>query len=169
MCSTEKKQPSDLRVDQAGSSTPFAGVLQLLALTPWHCHHQYPAAFSLDTCISLTNTAETNPRWGAVTALVYPPSCLPFWSRFGATSGGKVEIWMCLLRECAYVPADTYLYEDGHSQQRFVLLFICSKLLQAGARGISTVFLRCVQVTKLCLAAAFSDKAGLWWLASITL
>lgn len=132
MCSTEKKQPSDLRVDQAGSSTPFAGVLQLLALTPWHCHHQYPAAFSLDTCISLTNTVETNPRWGAVTALVYPPSCLPFWSRFGATSGGKVEIWMCLLRECAYVPADTYLYEDGHSQQRFVLLFICSKLEPEG-------------------------------------
>lgn len=140
---------ADLRADQAGYNTPFAGVLQLLAVPSWHCHHQCPAAFSLDTCTSLTNTPETHPTWGAITALVHPPSYLSFWSRFGAISGGKVEIWMCLPRGGVYVCAcqHTPMQEDGCTQQRVVYLFICSKQLQAGATGISTVLLHCVQVT----------------------
>lgn len=131
-CSIERMQPCDLRADQIGYNTPFAGVLQLLALTSWHCHHKCPAAFSLDTCISLTNTAETNPRWGATTAQVDPHSCLSFWRRSGATSSGKVEIWMCWPRGCVYVPADTHLHERMDAVSRGLCICLsaasCCKL-----------------------------------------
>lgn len=62
-CSIGRMQPHGLRADQAGYNTPFWGCCS--CLHSWHCHHKCPAAFSLDTCISLTNPAETNPRWGA--------------------------------------------------------------------------------------------------------
>lgn len=147
-CSLEGMQPRDLRADRAGYNTPFAGVLQLLALTSWHCHHKCPADFGLDTCISLTNIAETNPRWGTITAVVYLPFLFIFLEQ--VWSYVRWESWdMDVLTErvCICACQHTPMREDGRGQQRVVCLFICSKLLQVGAIRISTVLLHCTQVT----------------------
>lgn len=154
---------ADLRADQAGYNTPFAGVLQLLAVPSWHCHHQCPAAFSLDTCTSLTNTAETHPTWGAITALVHPPSYLSFWSRFGAISGGKVEIWMCLPRwgACVCLPTHTYARGWMHSAEGCAFVYLQQATASWSHRDFSSLAPLRSSHIKLCLAAASSDKSGL--------
>lgn len=163
-------QPHDLRADRAGYNTPFAGVLQLLALTSRHCRHKCQADFSLDTCISLTNTAETNRRWGTITAVVYLPFLLIFLEQVWSYVRWKSwDMDVLTERVCVCACRHTPMREDGRARQRVVRLFICSKLLQVGAIRISSLAPLRTSHIKLCLAAAFSDKASLWRLASITL
>lgn len=162
------RKNADLRADEAGYNTPFAGVLQLLALPSWHCHHQCPAAFSLDTCISLTNTAETHPRWGAITALVHPPSYLSFWSRFGAISGGKVETWMCLPRGGACLPTNTHLCKRMDALSRGLCICLsaasnCKLEPQGFLQSCSTAFESHKALLGSCLLwQSWSLKVGLY-------
>lgn len=145
------KQCSPVTEDwsKAGYDIPSAGVLRLLALTSWHCHRKCLAAFCSDTCISLINTAETKPRWGAITAVVYPPSLFIFleqvWSYLRQESWNMdVLTERVRIRACGHM--HTSMRKDRCGQQRVVYLFICSKLLKVGAIRISIVLLLCAQV-----------------------
>lgn len=138
---------ADLRADQAGYNTPFAGVLQLLAVPSWHCHHQCPAAFSLDTCTSLIQQkliphGEQSQRW-FIHLRIYLSGAGLVLSQVGKLKSGCAYQDGVRVFACQHTP----MQEDGCTQQRVVHLFICSKQLQAGATGISTVLLHCVQVT----------------------
>lgn len=164
--SHEIRQPCKSRTGQNEYDIPFIGILWLLAPTSWYCHHKCPAAFSLH----LSNTAETKPGWGAITAALFT---LPVY-----LSGAGLELPQVgkLRYGCAYWEGvciapkhmHTPVQEDGCGQQRVMHLLICSKLLKVEAKRICMVLLHCTpSAVKLCLAAAFSRKAGLWRLASI--
>lgn len=142
----ERTQPCNLRTDEAGHNTPFAGVLQLLALTSWHCHRKCPAAFGSDACISVINTAETKPRWGAIAAVVYPPSLFISLEQVWSYLSWDMDVLTKRVCTCAYRHTHTPMREDGRGQQRILYLFICSKLLKVGAIRISMVLLHCTQV-----------------------
>lgn len=142
-CSIGTMQPHGLRADQAGYNTPFWGCCS--CLHSWHCHHKCPAAFSLDPCISLTNPAETNPRWGASQhCFIHLPVYL---------SGAGVELAQvgklrcgCVYQEAVGMCLPTHTCGRGWTQPAESCAFVC--LQQATASWSHKNFQSCSTACK---------------------